>query len=277
MSQTARAPLLAATACFLAFVAVLACAYAIAPLGRLDATALHGLMALEDLLSYPLGYVIVHSAHPLPVTVILSALFAWGWALGRRREALAALALVAGANLVGLALKAALAHPRYYPILGGDQVAADAYPSGHAITSMSVALAALLVAPSRLRVVVAAGAAAYVIAVSTSLVVLGWHLPSDVLGGLLLASGFFFGAVAAVRAGAAGSAGTAARRVSLALSPRLGGAAVAVGAGAGLIALSRADDLLAFARVHTTAAVTALAIVAASAVLVASATLISDP
>jgi hypothetical protein len=116
-----------------------------------------------------------------------------------------------------------------------------------------------------------------VIAVSTSLMVLGWHLPSDVLGGLLVSSGFFFLAVAAIRAGAAGRAGVAAQRVGLALSPGLGGAAVAVLAAAGLIALSRADELLAFARLHTVATVTALAVMAVSAGLVASATLISDP
>lgn len=277
MRLTAREPLLAAATCFLGFAAVVACAYAIAPLGRLDASALHGLMELSGPASNAVGDPIVHSADPLPVVVILTALLAWGWSLGRHREALAALALVAGANLIGLALKTALAHPRYHAILGANQVGADAYPSGHAVTAMSVALAAVLVAPARLRVVVASAATAYVIAVSSFLVVLGWHFPSDVLGGLLLASGSFFGAVAAVRAGAAGRAGAAARRVRLAVLRRLGLVAAAVGAGAGLIALSRADDLLAFARAHTAAAVTALAIVAVSAGLVASATLVSDP
>jgi len=105
----------------------------------------------------------------------------------------------------------------------------------------------------------------------------GWHFPSDVLGGLLLASGFFFGTVAASRAGVAGRAGFAAHRVRLAFSPWLGAAAVAGGAGVGVIALARADDLLAFARLHTAATVTALAIMAVSAGLVASAALISDP
>ena len=46
------------------------------------------------------------------------------------------------------------------------------------------------------------------IAVSTSLLVLGWHFPSDVLGGLLVSSGFFFLAVAAI------ASGTAAARAS---------------------------------------------------------------
>ncbi len=277
MRLTAKGPVLAAAACMLAFAAVIACVHAIAPVGRLDATALHGLMALEGPVSHWVGQPLVHSADPLPLAVILAALLAWGWTLGRRREAVAALALVVGANLIGLALKAALAHPRFYPILGTEQVSADAYPSGHATSAMSIALAAVLVAPARLRVVVASVAAAYVIGVSTSLVVLSWHFPSDVLGGLLLATCFFFATVAAMRAGAGGRAGAAAQRVRLALSPGLGGAAVAVGVGVGLIALSRADDLLSFARLHTVAAVAALAITAVSAGLVASATLLSDP
>ena len=138
---------------------------------------------------------------------------------------------MAGANLTGLALKMALAHPRYHSILGANQVGADAYPE-RARDERDVDRARRRAggsgaAAGRRRL----GAAAYVIAVSTSLMVLGWHFPSDVLGGLLIASGFFFLAVAALRVGAAGRAGAAAQRVRLALSPRLGGAAVAVLAG----------------------------------------------
>jgi membrane-associated phospholipid phosphatase len=277
MRLTGRSPLVAAAACFLAFAAVLACAYAIAPIGRLDAIALHGLMALDGPVSFSVHLEIVHSADPKPVMLMLALLFALGWALGRRREALGAVALVAGANLTGLILQVALAHPRFHPILESEQVGAEAYPSGHATSAMSIALAAVLVAPPRLRAAVASGAAAYVIAISISLQVTGWHFPSDVLGGLLVASGFFFLVVAAIRAGAAGRAGVAAKRVGVALSPRLGGVAVAVLAAAVLIALSLADELLAFARLNTAATVTALAIVAVSAGLVASATLISDP
>jgi membrane-associated phospholipid phosphatase len=234
-------------------------------------------MALNGSLSGPVALEITHSADPRPLMLMLAVLFAGGWALGRRREALGAVALVAGANLTGLILQVALTHPRFHPILGSNQVGAEAYPSGHATSAMSIALAAVLVAPPRLRVVVASGAAAYVIAASTSLMVIGWHFPSDVLGGLLVASGFFFLVVAVIRAAAARRAGLATQGVGLALWPGLGGVAVAVLAGVGLIALSRADELLAFARLHTVATVTALAVMAVSAGLVASATLISDP
>ena len=235
MRLTTRGPLLAAAACFLGFVALVACAYAIAPVERWDATALHGLMGLD---SNQVGDPLARSADPLPIALALAALFAWGWALGRRREAIGALALVAVANVGGLALQIALAHPRFHPILGSNQVGAEAYPSGHATSAMSIALAAVLVAPVRLRVPVACGAAAYVIAVSVSLLVLGWHFPSDVLGGLLISSGFFFLTVAALRVGAAGRAGAAAQRVGVALSPWLG-AGAALLAGAGLVVLVR--------------------------------------
>jgi hypothetical protein len=141
---------------------------------------------------------------------------------------------------------------------------------------MSIALAAVLIAPVRARLTVAAIAAAYVIAVSTSLLVLDWHFPSDVLGGLLFSSGVFFLVVAALREGAARRAGVAARRARLAVSPGLGGVAVAVLAGAAILALSRLEELVAFARLHTASAATALAIMAISAGLLASATLIAN-
>lgn len=95
-----------------------------------------------------------------------------------------------------------LAHPRFYPVLGTDQVGIDAFPSGHATGAMSIALAATLVAPARIRPAVALAAAAYVFAVSILLLVLSWHLPSDVLGGLPVASSSFFCAVAALRGSA---------------------------------------------------------------------------
>jgi membrane-associated phospholipid phosphatase len=271
-----RSPLLAAAACFLAFGVVLAFAYTITAAGRVDAIALHGLTALDNSVSDLPAHVAVHSADPLPLLAMLGALFAWGWTTGRRREAVGAVGLVAAANLIGLGLKMALAHPRYHQILGGQQVGAEAFPSGHATTAMSIALAAVLVAPPRARVGVAFGAAAYVIAVATSLLVLSWHFPSDVLGGLLLSSGFFFLALAAVREGAGRRAGVVAQRARLALSPGLGGIGVALMAAAGLLALSRADELMAFARLHTVAAATALALMVISAGLVASATLIAD-
>jgi membrane-associated phospholipid phosphatase len=277
MRLDAKSPLLAAAACFVAFAAVLACAYAVGPIGRLDAAALEGLRSLDNSVTHWPARIAVHSADPLPMILIFGALFAWAWRRGRRREAIAAVVLVGLGNLVTLGLQAALAHPRFHQSLGTNQVGAAAFPSGHAVSSMLIALAAVLVAPARARLTVAAIAAAYVIAVSTSLLVLSWHFPSDVLGGLLFATGAFFLVVAALHEETARRAGAAAEKARLALSRRFAGGAVAMLTAAAVIALSRADDIAAFARSHTAGAATALVITVISAGLLASATLIADP
>jgi membrane-associated phospholipid phosphatase len=274
MHPSVKSPLWAAAACFLGFAAVLACAYGIAPVERLDARAFHWMRALDGgPPSSPIILRITHSADPRPLLLVLAGLFACGWALGRRWEAIGAIALVAGANLTALILQVALAHPRYHSFLGANQLGAEAFPSGHATGAASIALAAVLVAPPRLRIPVGVGAGAYVIAVSASLMMLGWHFGSDVLGGVLVSCGFFFLAVAAIRVGTAAPAGIAANRATLGLWLGLAGAFVAALATAGLIAR---EELLEFARLHTGATAAALAIMAISAALVASTTLKSD-
>lgn len=276
MRTSARLPMLAAAGCAIAFLALLAFAYGVGPTARLDATALHGLAALRGPWANPVAHLFTHLADPVPLLVMLGVVFASGWALGRRRQAVAAVALVIAANVTTQILKVVLAHPRVQPALGGDPLGPEAFPSGHATAAMSIALAAVLVAPARWRVAVAAGATAYVVGVCTSLLVLVWHFPSDVVGGLLVASGFFFCAVAAIRT-APGSYSAAAReRIRLAVSPRLGEAALVLVSGIGVFSLLRAPDLVSFARLHTVATATALAIMATSAGLLATAALIAD-
>ncbi len=276
MRASARTPLLAAAACSAAFVTLLAFAYVLGPAERIDAIALHGLATLRGPWADPLAHLFTHLADPLPLLVMLAAVLASGFALGRRRQALAAVALVGGANVTAQVLKVVLAHPRVQPALGIDQLGPEAFPSGHATASMSIALAAVLVAPARWRATVAAAAAVYVVAVCTSVLVLAWHFPSDVLGGLLVAAAFFFCAVAAVRSIPGPDRVRARSGMGLAAPPKLGEAALVLLAGLAVFALLRAEDLLAFARLHTVATATALAIAAASAGLLASAALITD-
>ena len=54
-----------------------------------------------------------------------------GLARGRRREALAALVVVAGANLTTQMLKVLFSHPRVRAALGDAHLAWDGFPSGH--------------------------------------------------------------------------------------------------------------------------------------------------
>jgi membrane-associated phospholipid phosphatase len=65
---------------------------------------------------------------------------------------------------------------------------------------MALAWAAILVAPRAARPVIAALGGAFALAVGASLLLLAWHLPSDVLGGYLVATLWAALALAALRA-----------------------------------------------------------------------------
>ena len=98
--------------------------------------------------------------------------------------------------LVGLtsvssqALKALLAYPRSDELVNGAAVTAEAFPSGHATASMTLAIALVLVVSSRLRPMAAIVGSALALGVSFSVVSQGHHFPSDVIGGFLLATGW---------------------------------------------------------------------------------------
>jgi hypothetical protein len=76
----------------------------------------------------------------------------------------------------------------------------NTYPSGHTAVAISVGLAALLVAPPRLRAPVAFGAAAAAAAFGVFVVTAEWHFPSDALGSYSLALCVAAGVMAAVLA-----------------------------------------------------------------------------
>ena len=112
-------------------------------------------------------------------------------ALLRRRPglALAIAAILVGANVTTELLKPMLAHARFGDVFGGGTEELPAsWPSGHATASMSLALTAVLAAPPRWRPAVAALGTAFALAVSYSFLALGWHYPSDVVGGFLVAA-----------------------------------------------------------------------------------------
>jgi membrane-associated phospholipid phosphatase len=64
---------------------------------------------------------------------------------------------------------------------------------------MTLVLCAALVAPSRLRPLVSTLGALYALAAGCSLLILAWHMPSDVLGGYLVATLWAALAVACLR------------------------------------------------------------------------------
>lgn len=276
MRSSARTPALAALACVAGLMVLLVVAYAVPPFPAGDAQALRGLEALQGPVASPICDAIAHSADPIPLGAMLIIVALAGLKLGRRRQVVAAVAAVAGANVVTQILKIVLAHPRFHPLLNGDQVAPAAFPSGHATAAMSIALAAVIVSPPRLRPTVASLSGLYVLGVTSSILIRGWHFPSDVLGGLLVAAAFAFGAVAVSRALAGrASAPTSLRSLSMpAGSPTA--IWLAVAAGSSVVVLARAHELLAFARGHTTAIAALAGVTAACAALLASASLLAD-
>ena len=203
MTSRLRAPLLAALCCLLGFVLLLGVAYGSARAGQLDLTALGGLEAVRGPTTTPVAVWIAHLADPPQVIATVLVLMAVGFACGRGRQAIAAAALVGVAVVSAEILKVLLAHgrPARRPM---HPVNAAAFPSGHATTATAVALAAVLVSPPRFRIPVALAAAAYAVGVCMSVLVVGWHFPSDVFGGMLVASFYFCLAVAALRVVRAG-------------------------------------------------------------------------
>jgi len=115
--------------------------------------------------------------------------------LGRRRAALGAAVLLAGANATTQALKPGLG--ALHPFGDARAQIHSSFPSGHATVTMSVALAAVLVAPTGWNLLAALGGAAYAAAVGISLLVQASHYPSDVAGAYLV-TGAWAGAVAAL-------------------------------------------------------------------------------
>lgn len=178
-------------------------------------------------------------------------------ALGRKRPrvALAVAAILLGANVTTHLLKPLLAEPRAAWLLGGSSpVGPGSWPSGHATAAMSLALTCVLAAPSRLRPAVAAIGAAFAVAVSYSFLALGWHYPSDVLGGYLVAATWSLLTVAALSltAGTArqvGAPGGGFVSLRAALAPPAAVCAAALGLVV-LVALARPRAVVSYAQTH---------------------------
>jgi membrane-associated phospholipid phosphatase len=251
--------------------AVVIGAYYIGPLAHWDAAALHGMRALAHDHA-TLGAAASRFAHlgdPVPTLLALAAICAAGLAAGRSRQAFAAALVVGVANVATQGLKVALSHPRYQPVLG-FQLPATAFPSGHATATMSVALAAVLVAPRPWRPLAAICGAGFTLCVSISLLGDGWHYPSDVLGGFLVAGMASILVVAGLRAR---DAIAPSRSVSAhgkvtsqgaGLAPIEIAAIVASGAVAALLALAHGSVLASFAAANTSATVAAVGIAVAA-------------
>jgi membrane-associated phospholipid phosphatase len=157
-------------------------------------------------------------ADPLPF--VIGAITLVVLALVRRRLVMAAIValILVGANLTTQALKPAIAELRIIE-LNATHFYPGSWPSGHSTAAMSLALCLVLVVGPRLRPLAALLGAGYAIAVGYALVALGWHLPSDVFGGYLVAATFTLLGTAALAALEARRPARTARQAA-AVSPR---------------------------------------------------------
>ena len=134
--------------------------------------------------------------------------------LGRTRAALGAVLVIAGANVTTQILK---------------QLGNDRFPSGHATVAMSLALAAVLVAPPAWKLLAGLAGGVYAAGVGVSLVIQAAHFPSDVAAGYLIAGGWA-GAVGAVLPEKRGDpAARSTRAGAIAAAVAVTGFAIAVG------------------------------------------------
>jgi membrane-associated phospholipid phosphatase len=199
MPRDVRTPILGSILSALMLVPVALLAYSVGPTARLDRSILARLDRPEGSQGHELASLVAHLSDPLPFVVMLGAIVLVGLAARRSRETVAALALVAGANLTTQLLKHLLQHSRFDIQYGLHQPLSEAFPSGHATAAASLAVALLLVVPPRLRPLAAGAGAAFVTAVGIAVVVIQWHYPSDVLGGMLVVASWTFAVVAALR------------------------------------------------------------------------------
>ena len=199
MPRKVKTPLLAALACAMTIPPLAVAAYSTGALQNLDMRVFMDLQR-EDGPAHGLAAMFVNFGDLVALLLLLVVIVAWGLRLGRRREVIAAIVIVSGANLSTQILKTALEHARWKAFEHGIELPwPNSFPSGHTTAAASIAVALLLVAPAAYRARAAVAGTFLVAAVAISTVVLGWHYPSDVLGGLLVVGTWGFAALAYLR------------------------------------------------------------------------------
>jgi membrane-associated phospholipid phosphatase len=248
---TARTALAATGVAFACLVATWFAAFHVGFAQRADQSILLGFFDVADHRGVTsLANFVANLCNPSPYVF-----FAWIPMLvavlrGRPRVALAIGVILLGANVTTHVLKPLLAAPR--PFDHADEIGSASWPSGHATAAMSFVLCCVLAAPGRMRPFVVAIGAMFAVAVCYSFLALGWHYPSDVLGGFLVATTWTLLAISGLRAiQKHGIPAVPASRPQLA--HELGPPAAAVAGVTGLallVALARPHAVLAFTRAH---------------------------
>lgn len=204
-------------------------------------------------------------------------------ALLRRRPRVAAtvVVIILAANMTTQFLKPVLAEPRQWAF-GPQKLGVGTWPSGHATAVMSLALCMVIVAAPRWRPYVGAAMAGFAIIVVYSFLELGWHFPSDVLGGFLVAATWTLLCAAGLwtlearRPERKRELNSSGGRAQFSIGEALAPTAVLVAGGLGLafvVALTRPHAVISYASAHAAFIVGAAVIALLVLMLAAAATL----
>ena len=189
---------LAAGLCLLALPVVWVLANLVPSLQLRDAVLLYDFTLLAHAPYEPVATVLVHLLEPLLFVLWGVALVAVAFARERPRTALAITLVMWLAPLTTETLKPLVAHT--HQGYDGVHIGPASWPSGHSTAALTLGLCAVLVAPARLRRLTALGASLFSAAVGVSLLILAWHMPSDIIAGYLVAGFWAALALAGLRA-----------------------------------------------------------------------------
>jgi membrane-associated phospholipid phosphatase len=175
-----------AVACGLGLAVVGLLALAVDAAHARDVAMLHGFTGLYGASVGTEIRVLARLADPLPYGLMGLLCIGVAFRRGRAWTAVAAAVVLVGTGVTAQTLKHVLDQPRYAPWLPWDPTANE-WPSGHATAAMTLALCAVMVAPSAWRAVTALVAWCATVGLAYATLALTWHYPSDVLAGLLIA------------------------------------------------------------------------------------------
>jgi len=194
---SARQALWLAGFCLIALALVWVVAELVPAARARDVVALRDFSQLDGPKVGTVARFVLHLLDPLLFVIWGAVLVLVALARERARVALAVAIVLTLAPLSADRLKPLLAHS--HSRLGEVRIGAASWPSGHATAAAALALCAVLVAPERMRLRVGVLGAAFALGAGCAMLIREWHMPSDVLGGYLLAALWTALAVAGLR------------------------------------------------------------------------------
>jgi membrane-associated phospholipid phosphatase len=153
---------------------------------RVDLRVLEDTMSFQTYDRATLAGDFISFFDPASFALLLAFLVGGALLAGRIRAGIVVGVAVLGAEVSAQVLKQLLAFQR--PVPTTHYLSPESWPSGHTTAAVSLLFGLLIVLPARLRPTVAVIGGGFVALALGSLVLIGSHYPSDVLGGILVSA-----------------------------------------------------------------------------------------